>query len=56
MDLEKILVTVRNTAQSQETAECRENYLKSCENHGGELAKIAEQVRKELVNFPCNGT
>jgi len=39
---------VRNTAQFQRTAECRENYLRSCEAKGGDLATVAGEVRKEF--------
>ncbi len=43
-----MLSTVRESARIQSTPEHRENYLTSCENHGGDLAEIARQVRKEF--------
>lgn len=44
---EKIKSNVRLNTAAQSTPECRENYLKSCEVHGGDLAIIAQEVRKE---------
>lgn len=43
-----ILTNVRANAKTQANAVCRENYFKSCEAHGGELAEIAGIVRKEF--------
>jgi len=47
-DTEKVTATVLASAREQISPECRENYLKSCEAHGGELAVIAGQVREIL--------
>ena len=49
---EMMLENVRYNASVQIDAEHLENYLRSCENHGGELAEIARIVRiaKELDN------
>ena len=32
-------------ADSQATTECRENFLQSCEAHGGELAQVVAEYR-----------
>lgn len=45
-----ILKNVRENARVQSTAQCRENYFQSCTAHGGEVAEVVEQVRKELSN------
>jgi hypothetical protein len=47
-DTERALATVRETVRELTNPTCRENYLRSCENHGGELAVIVQQVRQEL--------
>ena len=39
---------VREGARSQVTAECRDNYLRSCENHGGDMIEVVATVRQEL--------
>ena len=39
---------VRHAANSQSTEECRENYLNSCEESGGDLAEIAKIIRNEF--------
>ena len=49
-DTEKVLATVRDTAKAQSSDVHRENYLRSCEAHGGELAIIADKVRKEFIH------
>jgi hypothetical protein len=46
---EMMLKNVRKNARNQSTAECRENYFKSCESHGVELTEIVSVVRKEFV-------
>lgn len=38
---------VRSSAAEQSTPEYRENYFRSCEAHGGELAEVVAIVRKE---------
>ena len=40
---------VLENASNQATDECRENYLRSCEAHGGESAEVAVEVRQHLV-------
>jgi hypothetical protein len=45
---EQMLKNVRATAQVQETPEYLNNYLSSCEAHGGVLAEVAVQVRQEM--------
>ena len=45
---EKMLILVRKNAHFQSSPECRENYFRSCEKHGGELAEIAVFVRNEF--------
>lgn len=39
---------VRYSAREQSTAEYRENYFKSCEDHGGDLEKVVKVVREEF--------
>lgn len=45
----KMLENVRATAAEQSTPEYRENYLRSCEAHGGDMIEIVAQVRKEIA-------
>ena len=40
---------ILENAECQATEECRENYLKSCEAHGGESAEVAAEVRKFIA-------
>lgn len=40
---------VRTNAKSQASPEHRENFFKSCEAHGGELAEVVAIVRLEFV-------
>ena len=42
-----MLENVRTSAAEQATLECRENYFRSCEAHGGDMLEIVAQVRKE---------
>ena len=52
--LDRWAITIRNVrenARNQSTPECRENYLRSCESHGGELAEIVAIVRRELTGI-----
>jgi len=46
--LEKILAVVRDSTSIQANFGCRENYLRSCEAHGGETAEAAKIVRQEF--------
>lgn len=46
--LEKILKIVQASAKAQATAECLENYLRSCEAHSGDTAEAAKIVRGEM--------
>lgn len=39
---------VRENARVQATPENRENFFRSCEAHGGELAEIVAEVRREF--------
>lgn len=39
---------VRENARSQATPQNRENYFRSCEAHGGDLATVVAVVRKEV--------
>lgn len=43
----KILAAVRLNASTQATTEHRENYLRSCENHGGDIAEAVKRVRSD---------
>ena len=45
---------VRENAIIQCSEECRENYFRSCEAHGGELAIVASEIRLELKNYEIN--
>jgi hypothetical protein len=38
---------IRQYAAEQSTPEHRENYFRSCEAHGSDLANVIAQVRKE---------
>jgi len=40
---------ILENASCQATEEYRENYLRSCEAHGGESAEVAAEVRQHLV-------
>ena len=40
---------ILENASCQATEECRENYLRSCEAHGGESMEVAQEVRKVFV-------
>lgn len=53
INLDKLTEMVRNTAAAQSTPFYRENYLRSCESKGGDLAKIAGEVRKEFPVDYC---
>jgi hypothetical protein len=48
-DREQALKNVTENATCQATPECRENYFKSCEAHGGELAEVVAEVRKRFT-------
>ena len=45
---EVILRNVRENARCQVDAAHRENYFRSCEAHGGDLAEVVAAVRKEM--------
>ena len=45
---EKMLVNVRAGAKEQSSPTHRENYLKSCEAHGGDMIEVAAAVRAEF--------
>lgn len=40
---------VRKNVGEQATPECAENYLKSCEAHGGDMAEVVKVVRAERL-------
>ena len=42
-----MLKNVQVNARSQANDEHRENYFRSCEAHGGDLAEVVAVVRKE---------
>lgn len=44
----KILGMVKENASRQATEEHRDNYLRSCESHGGDTAEAAKVVRSEI--------
>lgn len=46
-----MLENVRKNACEQATPECVENYLKSCEAHGGDLAEVVKKYREETTVF-----
>ena len=41
---------VLENASCQATTECRENYFRSCEAHGGEMIELVQEVRRILSN------
>ena len=43
-----MLRNVREGARTQATPECRDNYLRSCEAHGGDMMEVVATVRKEM--------
>ena len=43
-----IVANITTNARNQATPEARENYLCSCEAHGGELAEVVAEFRKTL--------
>ena len=45
---------ILENASCQATVECRENYLRSCEAHGGESAEVAAEVRNFLIEKDKN--
>jgi hypothetical protein len=49
-----IVKNVSVNAASQATPECRENFFRSCEAHGGELATVAGEVRLTYQNSLIN--
>jgi len=48
-DRELALKNVTENATCQSTTECRENYFRSCEAHGPELAEVVAEVRKRFT-------
>ena len=51
MDRRKVMIdNVINNAKSQSTLECRNNYLKACEAHGGELAEVVKELKTTMMN------
>jgi len=46
-----MLDNVRTNAYAQATTECMENYLKSCEAHGGDMAEVVKQFRAERLTI-----
>jgi hypothetical protein len=48
-DREQSLRIVTEAAAVQSTPECRENYFRSCEAHGEELAEVVAEVRKLYI-------
>ena len=48
-DREQSLKNVTENTNCQATSECRENYFKSCEAHGPELAEVVVEVRKRFT-------
>jgi hypothetical protein len=45
---ELMFKNVRENARCQATAECRENYFRSCEAHAGDMLEVVAVVRKEF--------
>lgn len=43
----KILSMVRQNASVQSSEEHRENYLRSCESHGGDIGEAVKVIRSE---------
>lgn len=43
----KILGMVRQNASAQASEEYRENYLRSCESHGGDIGEAVKVIRGE---------
>jgi hypothetical protein len=51
VDMREVMFrNVRENARHQIDSTHRENYFRSCEAHGGELAEIVAVVRKEFDN------
>ena len=46
-----MLENVRTNAYAQATTECMENYLKSCEAHGGDMAEVVKMFREERLTI-----
>ena len=46
--LETMFRNVRVNSKAQVDAKRRENYFRSCEAHGGDLALVVSEVRKEF--------
>jgi len=49
-DRQRSIDIVKETASTQATPENRENYFKSCEAHGGDLADVVREVRLLYVD------
>ncbi len=43
-----MLKNVRDNSMAQSAPQFQENYFRSCEAHGGELAEVVAQIRKEF--------
>ena len=47
-DVEQSMKIVLENAHAQSSAEHRENYFKSCEQRGPELALVVAEIRKQF--------
>jgi hypothetical protein len=54
IDRRKVMIdNVTNNARSQVNLECRNNYLKACEAHGGELAEVVKELKTTIFCDLC---
>lgn len=49
-DRQRTIDIVMECSKTQSTPQNRENYFNSCEAHGGDLAEIVKEIRKNYID------